>query len=302
MQKLTGKTIVLVAAKHNLREIQAELGGTPGNAINPARSHLNRVLHGAGTAAGVADTAQVMMLNAGVKTLRKDAVRALEILITLPSGSAVDEARFFTDALRWTETSFGVPVLSAVVHLDEENPHCHVLLLPLLNGRMVGSDLMGNRAKLQAFQGDFHLKVGMPHGLIRQTAPKRLGATQRRAAIDSAFSVLKANSGLQSSLLRVLLEPHYNDPAPLLATLGIAMPAPKPKGSFVATMTRKVKTEKPIGFEESKPIGFADLGTPEKGQTLSCVGFANSPPPNSADSRCLQTTAETFHQINNQKQ
>jgi hypothetical protein len=298
MQKLTGKAIIVVAAKHNHREILAELGGTPGCAIDPSRTPSNRVLRGAVTAAGVAKQAQAMMAAAGITALRKDAVRALEIVVSLPPDSQVDQHAFFNDAIQWAEAAMGAPVISAVVHNDEATPHAHILILPLVNGRMVGSDLMGNRAKLQTLQSDFHMKVGQRYGLTRQPAPARFSAAQRRQAIDSAFTVLDANSGLQSSLLRVLLEPHRGNPAPLLQALGIDMPAPKPKAkdSFAAMMTRPCKPEpKPIGFARPNPIGFDVQAPTGNEQTLSCVGFADSTP-------SIPCDFEQQHGVANQRQ
>lgn len=166
--------------------------------------------------------------------------------------------------------------MSAVVHYDEAAPHCHVLLLPLVRGRMIGSDLIGGRAKLQAMQANFHEQVGQRYGLTRQTAQKPLGAALRQQAVDCAFAVLMANSGLADAVLRVLVGAHLTDPAPLMRVLGLGMPPPKMKGSFAATMTRPCKPEKPVRFEKRNHIGFDDSAAAEHEQTLSCVGFADS--------------------------
>ena len=172
-----------------------------------------------------------------------------------------------------------MPILSAIVHNDEAAPHCHVILLPLVDGRMRGSELMGNRIKIMAMQGDFQAKVGQRYGLARQVAPARPSAAHRQQAIDAALAVLEANSGLQAGLLRVLLEPHKANPEPLLLALGIAMPAVKPKtkraDTFAGIMTRPCKPErKPIGVARSKPIGFVSDSMPKSEQPLSCVGVA----------------------------
>lgn len=297
MQKLTGKGIVGAAARHNHREIMAEMGGTPGCSIDPRRTPLNRVLAGQGNAAGVVAEAQALMTAAGVGTLRKDAVRALEIVVSLPSETTIEQEAFFADAVRWAGVAIGAPVLSAVVHNDEAAPHAHILILPLVDGRMVGSDLMGNRAKLQALQADFQLKVAHRYGLARQAAPARPSAAQRREAVDMAFAALEANSGLQTAVLLALLEPHRANPLPLLQALGIAMPAPKrkAKASFVEIMTRPAPEKKPIGFANRKPIGFDadDEGAPS--QTLSCVGFGDFHDPDFADRQPAQGMQNPLH-------
>lgn len=280
IKKLTGKAIIEVAARHNHREILAELGAGSAEHINPARVRFNRVLHGPGTAAAVASHAKALMDAAGIKAIRKDAVRALEIIFSLPPDSSIDPDQFFDESIQWAGQYFAVPVISAIVHNDEAAPHCHVLLLPLVDGRMVGSDLMGGRAKLLAMQADYHAQVGRRYGLTRQAAQKRASASTRKRALDLAFDVLEANSGLSRAVLLALLAPHGNDPAPLLLALGLAMPTPKAVDSkFVKMMTKPCKLEKPIGFKKSKPIGFDGRAALEDEQTLSCVGFDKFAPP-----------------------
>ena len=298
MKGLKGKAIIVTAAKHNLREILAELDGNQGAAIDPSRTPLNCILRGPATAAGVASEARALMAAAGIATLRKDALRGLEIIFSLPAGATVDQRAFFDDALAWAEQWFSVPILSAIVHADEAAPHCHVILLPLVDGRMRGSELMGNRIKIMAMQGDFQAKVGQRYGLARQVAPARASAAQRQQAIDAALAVLEANSGLQAGLLRVLLEPHKANPEPLLLALGIAMPAARPKtkraDTFAGIMTRPCKPErKPIGVARSKPIGFASDSMPKSEQPLSCVGVAEVAPFKSTDFQHQTVSAST---------
>lgn len=285
IKKLTGKAIIQVAAKHNHREIVAEVGAAQGSGIDPSRTGLNILLRGCETASAVAGMAQSLMDNAGVKPLRKDAVRALEVIFSLPPESAIDNRRFFADALQWIEEYFDAPVISAIVHYDEAAPHCHVLLLPLVRGRMIGSDLMGNRSKLLALQADFHEKVGQRYGLARQAAQKRLSAPTRRLAASSALDAIQANLDRlnKPSIKQALLDAIGRDPEPLMMAMNMDMPKPKSiKGTFAGIMTKPCKPErkqKPIGFDETKPIGFAAAVTPEKHQTLSCVGFASFAPP-----------------------
>jgi len=157
LKKLTGKDIVRIAARHNLREIQAEIGAN--GHIDHTRIGLNRILAGAATAAEVAAYAERLLADAGVGALRRDAVRGVEVVISLPPTSTVNQEAFFADSLAWVREFFKVPVLSAAIHHDEGAPHCHVVLLPLVDGRMAGSDLVGNRTRLQAIQAGFFEQV-----------------------------------------------------------------------------------------------------------------------------------------------
>jgi hypothetical protein len=286
IKKLTGSSIISLAARHNHREILAEMGSLPGSAIDPSRVRLNYVLRGLDSASAVADMAQALLDNAGVKSLRKDAVRALEIIFGLPPATTANLRDYFTDALAWTDAYFGAPVISAVVHLDEAAPHCHALVLPLVQGRMVGSDLMGSRIKLQSMQADFNAKVGERYGLTHQAQPKRPSKALRREAAVAVLDAIKASHGLlnKPSVLQALLDAVAENPEPALMALGLTMPTRKTKTkSFVEIMTAPTKSKpigferpKPIGFEDGRPIGFAGAGEPGKRRTLCSVGFANS--------------------------
>lgn len=117
IKKLTGKGIIRTAIKHNLRELQAELGAD--SHIDATRTALNTVLAGAVTSGGVSEYAEGLMLDAGVGALRKDAVRGLELVVSLPPASSINSSVFFADALTWAQGFFALPVLSAVVHHDE---------------------------------------------------------------------------------------------------------------------------------------------------------------------------------------
>lgn len=284
LKKLTGKGIVLVAAKHNLREIQAEIGAD--SSIDHTRIGLNQILAGAATAAEVAAYAERLMHDTGVGNLRRDAVRAIEIMVSLPPASTIDPVVFFSDSLAWAQEFFSVPVLSAVVHLDEAAPHCHVILLPLVDGRMVGSRLVGDRKRLQAIQAGFYAQVGQQHGLTRPKATRRLNSATRAKSASMAYTAIVGNPDLllRPDAEKAILEAFGHNPEPLLAALGMALPTTPNKTSktFVEIMTKPCKPEtkkqNPIGFNRhSKPIGFASE-TPEKHQTLSCVGFAPNPP------------------------
>lgn len=283
LKKLTGKDVVRVAAKHNLREIQAEIGAD--SHIDHNRIGLNEILAGAATAAEVAAHAESLLAGAGVGVLRRDAVRAVEVVISLPAVSTVNQPAFFSDVLAWVRDFFAVPELSAVIHNDEAAPHCHVILLPLLDGRMTGSDLVGNRQRLQAIQASFYEQVGQRHGLTRPKAPRRLNSATRSKCASMAYTAIVGNPDLllRPDVKHVLLALLVRDPEPMLGALGMTIPTTpaKPCKSFVEIMTKPCTPEKPtkpIGFSKhSKPIGFASEA-PEKHQTLSCVGFASSPP------------------------
>lgn len=239
IKRLFGPHIVKVAAKHNLRGIAAEIG-CDGH-IDALRIPDNFILRGLATADDVARLAKTLMDGAGIVKLRKTAVMALELLFTLPAKTNINPRQYFEDATLWAETYFRVPVLSSVGHMDESAPHCHILLLPLVDGKMNGSDLHGGKAKLSAMQTDFHLNVASRYGFSRQATQKRHSAAVRSAAIARARERLQANSGLQDAVIEALLKPHIQNPEPLLTALSIGMPTPSLKQKkFVEIMTKPV--------------------------------------------------------------
>jgi hypothetical protein len=245
LKKLTGANIVGIASRHNLREIQAENGAD--KHIDPTRIRLNRLVSGPAASGDVAALAMRLMADAGVDAvrLRKDAVRALELVISPPERFKGELAAFFGDALQWAEKHFSAPVLSAVVHHDEAMPHMHVLILPLAGGKMNGSDMAGNKRTLQAMHASFYDAVGSLHGLPRQAITERRSASQRREVAWKILEAIRANPIViddDVSVVAALIDCLTNKPERLADALGIRMPEAGKK-SFVEIMTMPCKTE-----------------------------------------------------------
>ena len=148
--KIKSEPKVLAAAKHNLREIPC----TPN--ITPQHSYLNEVLVGPTTATAIKSQFKALLAAAGITKLRKDAVLLIEAIVSLPVGVDDQERQYFQSALGWLEHSFGQGnLLSAILHKDESAQHMHVLIVPLVNGAMNGSDLLGGPHHVRALQRNF---------------------------------------------------------------------------------------------------------------------------------------------------
>ncbi|SCY13712.1 plasmid recombination protein [Nitrosospira sp. Nsp13] len=282
LKKLRGNNVLRIAAKHNLRELQAEIGAD--DHINPSRTGMNQILAGAGTASDVAAAAEHLMHDAGVGKLRRDAIRALEIVVSLPPAAVIDLPAFFSEVLNWVRDFFNVPILSAVLHLDEAAPHCHILLLPLVNGHMVGSDLVGYRNRLREIQTSFYQQVGQPYGLSRPKSPQRLNSALRHKCASIVYTAIVDNPDLllKPEVEVAVLEAFGRNAESLFVALGLTMPTQiKLIKSFVDIMTAPCPPEprkKHIGFTQAfNHIGFAST-TAANNQTLSCVGFEVKPP------------------------
>ncbi len=284
--KLKGSGIIRTAGRHNLREIQAEQGAS--GPIDATRIHLNQTLAGPATADDVAQLAKSLMQAAGVGALRKDAVQALELVLSLPVASTVDVSRYFADCLAWVQRHFECPVLSAVIHLDEAAPHCHVLLLPLRDGRMAGNKLIGGRPQLLAMQSSFHESVASKHGLRK--APARLAGAGKQAAAAMVLTRLKetGDSALRSDLWPTIRACIENAPERFLEALGLVAEAktkaprsmaqiftsagkgPKRESNKMAARTNAIAFQPEVpGMKNdaSNAIAFADV-QPEKTQRL----------------------------------
>ena len=265
IKKLKGGGIITAAARHNKREIQAEMGAT--GSIDPTRSHLNYSLAGPAAAGDVAQLAKDTMTAAGVTKLRKDAVMGLEIVFSLPPGHTIDDRAYFTDCSTWAARYFGGVNLSVDVHKDEAQHHCHLLLLPLIDGRMAGSDMLGGKQMLMAMHKQFHLDVAGRYGLNK--APARLTGASKQAAAKAVLQRLRetGDKALQSNLWATMRDVIESDPMPFVMALSIELKAPAKKlKTFTQIMTSKGKGK----AKEANPIGFTP---PAKRQTLCSVGF-----------------------------
>jgi len=276
LKKLKGGGIIGVAARHNRRVIQAEIGAS--GSIDPARSHLNETLQGPTTADDVATLAKDLMREAGITKLRKDAVMGLELVFSLPPEHRLDERAYFAECANWAGVYFGGAqnILSADIHRDEAQHHCHVLLLPLIQKKMTGSDIVGNKQRLAEIQKQFHAAVASRYGLLK--APARLiGASKQEAAKEVIKRLREASDpALRSAAWPTIREAVERDPGPFMLALGAELSKPKKQGRTMAQIfTSKGKST--AQDKESTAKAYR-VPAPEKEQTLSCVGFAPKPP------------------------
>lgn len=161
---------LLEAARHNLREIQAELGAS--GHINPRRMADNVTLAGPATAAQVQAKADELLELVDKSRLKRDHVQAVEAVFSVPAGAAIDPMTYFGNCLEWVREALPMPVLLATAHHDEAAPHLHVLMLPVKDGKHVGGALI-DKAKLRTVRESFFTRVAGPAGLKRDGAKVR---------------------------------------------------------------------------------------------------------------------------------
>ncbi len=233
--KLKSSIKLKKAAIHNHREMD----DVPFN-IDATKMHLNYILEGPKNVCEVMSLDRALKEEAGVAKGRKDRVQALEIMFSLPIDTAINHRAYFSDCLSWTKAQFKCPILSVVVHLDEVAPHCHVLLLPLVNGKMNGSDLMGNAPKLRARHMDFNEQVGKRYGLKHSGKPKKLSAEQRSATTKLIYEkVVQDREVLTQPGFKALLQHTISLNLEKWATaVKVRLPS---AGTFVGIMTKPVR-------------------------------------------------------------
>ena len=95
--------------------------------------------------------------------VRKDSIKFIDTIVTatpefLAEMSPKQVQRYFQRALEFLEREIGKEnIFSAVVHMDERNPHMHLCFVPLTkDNRLSAKEVMGNRNKLIEWQDKFH--------------------------------------------------------------------------------------------------------------------------------------------------
>ena len=189
--KRCGSKIITVVAKHNLREMQAELGSD--SHIDADRIKDNVIIFGASTSHGAAQDTKNILKDVHPSKIRVNAVLGIKIVITLPNDSAIDELAYFTDTMNWAVAYFEIPLLSAIWHKDESTPHAHIILVPLYNGELKGSNLLSGIDKLAAIK-ELHLNQVCKHyGIVKPIPAKRVSVDSRRKLLDSIIYGLLNN-------------------------------------------------------------------------------------------------------------
>lgn len=212
------------AARHISREIQAELGCD--SHIDARKIHLNYFMFGADNSIELMASIKKMITDAGVMTPRKNGIFVLELIASLPPDTRLDKSSYFAGCLSWAKKYYQLPVVSAVVHLDESAPHVHIWLLAFKNGKMCGSEIVGGLKQIYAAHESFYLSVGASHGLVRPKRQKAISWTIRKQAAQILFDELKSNHdilnepGIKSALLELL----EKDPERLMLEMGLDMP------------------------------------------------------------------------------
>ena len=102
------------------------------------------------------------------RKVRSDAVYLCSFVLTASPeffrvSTKEKQYTFFRDCVKFFQDKYGEEnVLSAIVHMDETNPHLHLNLIPITHGKLCAKDLFDG--KLVALQTEFWKEVGERYG------------------------------------------------------------------------------------------------------------------------------------------
>ena len=146
--------------------------------IDPSRTHLN--FHLIKPERKYRAESEKQIAEAGCRT-RSDSVRVVEALITATpeffKGKKRSELKeFFNEALEFIKQNQAPEtIISAVVHLDEKNPHMHLCFVPITaKGRLSSKDVIGGPQGLVKWQDRFYEHMRQRYPDLSRGLPKKL--------------------------------------------------------------------------------------------------------------------------------
>lgn len=160
IKKLRTSQAISRVGRHNDR-----LGKLPAN-VDPTRVHLNQSF----TPHDTPLLDRVKEKLAG-KKYRHDAVKAVEIFCGFSAGCQkfIPIDQWAQASLQYVKRKFGPEnLVSAVLHLDEETPHMHFVIIPFVGQKLAAKRIFGARKLLRQMQGEYYDAV-KKFGLVRGT-------------------------------------------------------------------------------------------------------------------------------------
>jgi len=173
------KNSVTAAARHNCREFDE-----PNSDIDTSLTQLNYSILGLPkTSAGILALKSSTQKALGYKQARKNDSVAVEVVLSLKDRpTEFDEREYFEGGAKYLEKWYLGTLISAIVHLDQGHPHCHILiLLDVGEGKPSGTEQIGKLADhgrlARAFEAEYSVEFG-----VTLPPPTLKGAAKREAA------------------------------------------------------------------------------------------------------------------------
>jgi hypothetical protein len=141
-------------AAHNLRASERAAPHA-----DQARRKRNVIEVGPASVPEVVAAAEMRLASAG--RFRKDAVRAVELMLTaspefFASRKPTDLKAWHAASMDWLRETWGADnIISCVLHLDERSPHLQAIVVPIHDGKLRASHWLDGPAKLSALQDSY---------------------------------------------------------------------------------------------------------------------------------------------------
>jgi hypothetical protein len=144
--------------------------------------------------------AEQRIQEAGVKRIRSDSVRAMEMIMTGSPEAFVREAdgraadygksQWAVDNLNFLKAQFGAKnVVSFTLHQDETTPHIHAVVIPITDDGRLSADQLFNPQSLRQLQttyaesmGKYGMSRGVEHSQAKHQPMSRLYGQQAQTA------------------------------------------------------------------------------------------------------------------------
>jgi hypothetical protein len=171
--KIKTQAHALAATGHNYRQEQHPhtIGNADKEAPHPNREYINHEQK------DYWSLLQARIQEAGVKRIRSDSVRGMEVILTGSpegfvrgqDGRAADysKSKWAQDNLNFLKEQFGAKnIVSFTLHQDEKTPHIHAVLAPITDKNTLSADKLFNPQSLRQLQTDYAQAMA-PHGMER---------------------------------------------------------------------------------------------------------------------------------------
>jgi hypothetical protein len=212
------------AEAHNARKIPIEL--QPNGRIDSSKSHCNKVIVPI-EYESLEGKVKKIISDAGIniesgRYSRSNKGLAIEWLFTVTPGFECAYIDLYKKALEWLQKLLpNCPIVYAIIHFDEADPHMHVVMVPLQGERLPASKILGFKGVSRARIIDLYEQVGKKFGLSH---PVRLtGAAKKRAAeltikVCERFDYCKILGRMWQPLVMAI----NSRPEPFMDALGIS--------------------------------------------------------------------------------
>jgi len=216
------KTLAL-AEKHNQRLIAQEIGGYGG--IDGTKTALNLELvslNGKSYEEAAFNVLRSLGLDLEHYNYRKkNRGYAVELVFSVTAGHYCDFNAMYADSLGWLRNYYPeCHIIHAVIHHDEDTPHMHVILAPLVNGKLKADEICGYKGVSKKRNLSLFEYLDKRYGL---TFPVYLkGALKKAGASLAIRQYLKVpNNQIRAVLGDAIQRSICARPEPYLYALGI---------------------------------------------------------------------------------